>query len=328
MFVEEITIKEFKGIRQTKEVIKLTKFNVLIGRNNSCKTSLLEALALLPAPWLAMPILGQEKQSYIGQKLHNDQDMLCFSYKYHGKAEIQLRVLGKEITIRIEGRNREFLFDAKDKKGPNPVENFAKEAGLGDAYWNAVIFVPNSDTFISELGISLASKSNWPMVEKTKAHNKIMTEVINKCIDEEFTEVTIQFDRLVARKQYQDGTSAYIRLSDLGDGVERAVTNLLYIETIEPKLVLWDDFEASMHPTLAKATIEWLAKKDWQVVMATHSIDVLYHLLEVKPKDMQVLLLSKSPDDVLYAKRLSLEDLEDVIEANQDPRLLVDLLKL
>jgi AAA15 family ATPase/GTPase len=166
------------------------------------------------------------------------------------------------------------------------------------------------------------------MVEKTEAHNKIMTEVINKCMDEEFTEVTIQFERLVVRKQYPDGISAHIRIDDLGDGVKRAITNLLYLEAINPKLVLWDDFEASMHPTLSKATIEWLAKKDWQVVMATHSIDVLSQLLEVKPEDMQVLLLSKSSDDVLYAKRLGLDELEDVMEANQDPRLLVDLLKL
>jgi AAA15 family ATPase/GTPase len=328
-FIEEVTIKEFKGIRQTKDVIKLTKFNVLIGRNNSGKTSLLEALALSPVPWADIPLIGGERRRYFAEKIHNDTSMKCFSYKYYGEAEIQLKILGKNVVIRIGGEAGSG--EVKLNEGKYSSSNFSKYVralGLEDNFMNAVILIPNSDVFLSELKRSLAQSSNWFIVEKTKAHNKIMVEVINKCVDEEFTEVIVRFDELYARKQYPDGTSAYIRVSDLGDGVERALTTLLWLEAIKPKLVLWDDFEASMHPTLAKATIEWLANKDWQVVMATHSIDVLSQLLEVKPKDMQVLLLSKSPDDVLYTKRLSLEELENIIEANQDPRLLVDLLKL
>ena len=42
MLINEIkSIKEFKGIKELKEPIKLDKFNILIGKNNSGKTSFL-----------------------------------------------------------------------------------------------------------------------------------------------------------------------------------------------------------------------------------------------------------------------------------------------
>ncbi|MHC1575632.1 MAG: AAA family ATPase [Candidatus Methanogasteraceae archaeon] len=49
-FISEIDVEEFRGIKRCKKPIKLSKFNVLIGKNNSGKSSLLEALYLFPSP--------------------------------------------------------------------------------------------------------------------------------------------------------------------------------------------------------------------------------------------------------------------------------------
>jgi AAA15 family ATPase/GTPase len=57
-FISEIDVKEFRGIKRCKEPIKLSKFNVLIGKNNSGKSSLLEALYLFPLPRLHSTIYG------------------------------------------------------------------------------------------------------------------------------------------------------------------------------------------------------------------------------------------------------------------------------
>jgi hypothetical protein len=62
--------------------------------------------------------------------------------------------------------------------------------------------------------------------------------------------------------------------------------------------------------------------------MSTHSIDVLTSLLEVRPKDAKVIQLKKTNDDILLHEDLTIEQLEDVIETSQDPRRLVDSLKL
>ncbi|EHP88275.1 AAA family ATPase [Methanotorris formicicus] len=40
---ETKSIKEFRGIKELKEPLKLSKFNILIGKNNSGKTAILES---------------------------------------------------------------------------------------------------------------------------------------------------------------------------------------------------------------------------------------------------------------------------------------------
>jgi len=82
------------------------------------------------------------------------------------------------------------------------------------------------------------------------------------------------------------------------------------------------------HTQLLSEQLEWLSKKDWQVVLATHSIDVLYQLLdiEISSADLQILQMKKLNDDTLVYESLTLGDLDDLMNANADPRRLVDAL--
>jgi len=83
-----------------------------------------------------------------------------------------------------------------------------------------------------------------------------------------------------------------------------------------------------MHPSLIGEVLRWLAERDWQVVLATHSLDVLFRLRDVWPEDARIILLCKTPDDALRADYMSLEELDRAIRSNQDPRYLVEWLKL
>ena len=157
----------------------------------------------------------------------------------------------------------------------------------------------------------------------------MVKDLINESVNDTFTEIIVRENELYARKEV-NGKPFYVKVRDLGDGIKKMLSVLLWLEASSPELVLWDDFEASVHPTLIKLVLEWLMKKDWQVVIATHSIDTLLKLLEIdsESKDSSIILLQKTPDDILLHKRHTLEELEDFVMANQDPRLLPDLLKL
>jgi predicted ATPase len=96
------------------------------------------------------------------------------------------------------------------------------------------------------------------------------------------------------------------------------------IGALHPSLLLIDDFEVGFHPSLIKIFLEWLKEKDWQTVISTQSIDLLDKLTEVKPSNTTILQLHKSQDDILSYKSLDLEQLEDLLDANTDPRLLVN----
>lgn len=200
-----------------------------------------------------------------------------------------------------------------------------------DKIQNTIVFIPNNTQFIEKIEKYIEKKEVRNQAVKLGA-NVSVAKAVSECIHEKFTEVIPE--TLSVRKELPDGNVLYIRLSDLGDGVEKAIKVMLVLETLKPKLVLWDDFEASAHPSLIKILLRWLIEKDWQVVISTHSIDVLYELVDMKDEaknvnpDVTILLLEKMKDDVLVYEKLSLDDLEDLIIANQDPRMVAKVLQL
>ena len=72
-----------------------------------------------------------------------------------------------------------------------------------------------------------------------------------------------------------------------------------------------------------KEIIEWLSGYNWQVVVSTHSIDVLREVVLAEPEDTIVLALRKLSDDTLTYKEYTLDDLEKMLEAGLDVRKLV-----
>lgn len=63
---------------------------------------------------------------------------------------------------------------------------------------------------------------------------------------------------------------------------------MLLLEAVKPKIVLWDDFEVFAHPSLIETLLKWLTEEDWQVVLSTHSIDILYALLSIKKNTRKI----------------------------------------
>jgi AAA15 family ATPase/GTPase len=335
VFVSSLDLKEFRGLREFKEPLELAKFNILVGRNNSGKSAILHALSLLPYPDQYLPLkISASGEGVPTREIFISSYLLrggrsSLIYRYSGKAMLNFEIKGNKYSLELgEDPN---LFNVTLN---NESADYSKVCGhlnisTEDAY-NCVAFVPNDDFFIREnLENILSSKGKWELVEKSGAHISVVKNIINESIDEAFTEVIVRYNELYVRKEV-GGKPFYVRVRDLGDGVEKIFSVLLWLETCSPELVLWDDFEASAHPTLIKLVLGWLAKKDWQVVIATHSIDVLLRILEIglESKDCSIVMLKKTADDILLHKKLTLEELEDRVISNQDPRLLPDLLKL
>lgn len=338
VFVSSLKLKEFRGIKAVQEPLELTEFNVLVGRNNSGKSAIVQALSLLPDPDLGLPMdLNVTFWSPRGisiQTWTNRRGMFDYLlggsesaiYRYAGTAVLDFSVKGKSCQVKI-GRGRlEFFVEGVCITN---ISNGLNQLGIeGERGKDSVAFVPNDSTFFKNLTVNL--KQHWQVVEKSGAHYRIVREIINKSVNESFTEVTPREDELYVRKEVSGGVPFHVKVRDLGDGIKKMLSVLLWLETSSPELVLWDDFEASVHPTLIKLVLEWLMKKDWQVVLTTHSIDTLLKLLELDAgsKDSSIILLQKTPDDILLHKRHTIEEIEDFVMANQDPRLLPDLLTL
>ena len=165
---------------------------------------------------------------------------------------------------------------------------------------------------------------------KSGAHSKT-AKFVNKCMDDTYSEIFWKGggsdeENIQCRKMQDNDIPIYIRLSDVGEGIKRAIVILLLLESISPHIVLWDDFGSAEHPSLIRNELEWLGQKGWQVFLVTHSIDVLYELLQAEISDVSILQISKSKNDALVYNSLSIDELDNLIGANTDPRFPVDAL--
>ncbi|ALM74561.1 AAA family ATPase [Thermococcus barophilus] len=316
MLIEEIVeIKEFRGIKELAEPLSLKKFNVLIGKNNSGKSALLEALFLFPHPDRTYQLLPKSWsiKNFIGNRRSGLKSLV---YKYEGRTSLKFKAKIEkgidEWTITISSKGNSKVFQNNQK-----VESSLK--------FKESLYFPYDTQFIK--GLDEFLDENEEALIKGSIHTKV-AKMISAHLDERFTEIVLKKDGWYLRRE----DASYIHIDDVGEGVKKAARIMMVAELLKPKLILWDDFDTSLHPSMIKMLLKWLAQGDWQVVIATHSIDVLYYLADLNEEldnfDAQLILLRKDQGDILHHKELNMDELEDLLEGNVDPRMLVDVLKI
>jgi predicted ATPase len=339
LLIHSLNLKEFRGIIKCEKPLEFSEFTVLVGRNNCGKSSILEALSLFPTPDYYLPYATQKKVDFVSS-LHSGKSSLVYGYSGYASIEYTTEDTHFRWLLDENGMMREFA--VKDKGTEfTTIEPFAflptvfkkyikggPNLSVGDMISRLVFFMPNDTSFMNDLSARTSIEANQRMMTKLGAHFRVMGELINKCIDDKYTEILLVSPQLSVRKERADGQPLYINIKDLGDGIKKAAITSLWLEAINPPLVLWDDFEGSAHPSLVRELLKWLSKKKWQVVLSTHSIDVLNSLVEVGPKETKIIQLRKGNDDVLHHETLNIHQLEDIMDSSQDPRMMVDSLNL
>ena len=328
--IDKLDVSEFRGIKKCEEELEFSKFTILIGQNNSGKTAILEAIYLMLEKTGNDPFF-ENRKSYIVQNMHAGPTSSLI-YGYDGVANIRYSLGGNRLKLQID-RNGIYDFFVGDERWLGKIEDYSHlsqilkikvdptEDILKSFDYNT-LFIPTK-TDIKSLKEILGREAD--RMTKIGAHRSII-KLINECVNDNFTEIVLETMRV--RKEINDNI-LYIKLEDLGQGLVKTIPPLLWIETHKPKLLLWDDFEISAHPSLIRNLIKWLSEKDMQVIISTHSIDVLSEIIDESPKDATVLQLSKTQEDILLHKKLSLDDLEVIMEkGSHDPRLLTEALQL
>lgn len=317
-FVSSLDIKGFRGVKECQEPLKFSKFNVLIGRNNSAKSTVLQALSLLPHYELRQPMDLSAKGVSARFDLVRALTGGSLVYRYAGEASLDFNFEGGKYCFNFDGKQWRSIIDGNNIVVQDACEHFGVAPEQAPDW---AVFTPADSEFLERVRNALFTRWNW--IEKSGSPVRVTREVINPVIDEVFTEVTPRTDGLYARKEVE-GEPFYVNVRDLGAGIQKTLNTLLFLDACAPQLVLWDDFEMAAHPSLLRGLLRWLVDKDWQVVLATHSIDVLYELTEIGPEDASVMQLRKAGEDILTYRTLTVEDLDDFLSAGHDPRLLVD----
>ena len=321
MFVNELRIQEFRGIKSCNTPIKLSNFTVLIGRNNSGKSTLLEALSLLPSPTLNNYITNTKKINYL-MHLHH-ANALKYLYAGNSILEYNLKEM-MDVRFEIQDNKIDYLINNTHYSSNDYLIQFSRGFEVDRTQLSQlVLFIPYSTSILEDLEKRMRNLKE--LITKKGIHIEL-AKFLNECVNDKYSEIVF-LEPISLRKVY-DKNKVYLQLRDLGSGAEKVVKIMALLEVLSPKMVLLDDFEAGLHPSLIKLFLNWLKDKEWQTIISTHSIDVLYHLININPNDTTILQLNKSNEDILYHKILTFEQLEDFLNANTDPRLLVDALNL
>ena len=106
--ITKLSIKNFRGIGEGE--LELAPLTILLGGNNSGKSTILEALFLAPNPFRSVPyVIGSASAVEVVHAMHetlNSQGYAFLLYNYTAKQA--------EIECKVDGEDNVLLFDKKD----------------------------------------------------------------------------------------------------------------------------------------------------------------------------------------------------------------------
>jgi predicted ATPase len=328
--IHQLRLRNFKGVVEGEA--ELDKLTILVGPNNSGKTTILEALFLAPNPLRQVPYVPTTAVQLL--------------LEYHktlsetGYAFLLNKYIANNMVIKVD--DLELLFTKINGSGIAVKVTYLSQSGetgildLGYLRPDGNVEV-RSNVQIADNTLLLSTKlakfaheylqSRWIEISNTRAPALISREV-SRFVSEEYVNVTAEpfmAGSMTFYAMLADGTR--IRLSDLGAGVHLYVVNKLLYEHYRPDVVLWDDLETHFNPRLLTHVAEWFAdlvEEGKQVIVSTHSLEVV-ETLTAFVEDAAVLLTSLR-DGKLKVRKLGPKELEEWAKAGIDPRYAEALL--
>ena len=105
--IERLLLEGFRGVKTGE--IQLAPLTILVGPNNSGKTSILEALFLLPNPLRKVPY-GNHTAASLLEHIHRTLDSAGYAFLFHnydytaGTTRLGCDVHGERFTLELPSR--------------------------------------------------------------------------------------------------------------------------------------------------------------------------------------------------------------------------------
>ena len=333
----KLSIMKFRGIK--KGEIDFKDLNILIGGNNSGKTTVLESLFLIPNPFRYVPYGINVEAVRILSSLHSTLGE-AFAFLLHEYTSNTATITCSNVTVefqRVGNSIRVYLEDSKNKYYMDSLD--ASSQSIFNEYHRVSLTRPSDVTsyVAREIGETFyfhpsLMKSIWEYFRHhwvefrgvglpAKVARRI-SEGISEEYDDLFLEPFTGGSQTIYVRREKDAKG--IRLGDMGHGFQIFATLLLLYEFKKPKILMLDDIEAHINPSLLIHIASWfrdVLDEGTKIIISTHSLEVTKFISGVLDEyEPQITLLSLH-DGILDTKNLSLEEIEDLERAGIDVRM-------
>ena len=299
--LSSLEIKNFKGIK-SGTISDLAQVNILVGRNNSGKSTILDALLLMRCAFAVTDHLGDEglgqilnRRVYRGGSLNYRE----LHYMLNAQERIHLKVTfpdGVKVTQEWEPTNSHLILTCETHndtwvRGMSvgnrlSVENFSTRED-----WTTMASrIGDESAKLLALGHLLDSSSlRAPFLEKvwetvvsdrSDARLRNMVNQIYELDIENFSHMPFfGQNRVVALLPERS-----VAIDWLGDGLRYALNILALGMILEGTILMVEEVETHQHPQslklLTQTLFELAKKQNLQLFLTTHSLELMTYALE------------------------------------------------
>jgi len=323
-----LTIRRFRGIREL-ELEGLAQVNVLLGRNNAGKSSVLEALCLASASLSPVdPVRETDKMAYLlnrrgdrGLSPGMGWEVLWFGYDQSEDVVVELEFDGITLEVRL---TRDQERPTLGFHAPAEMKNLMNRLYVeSQEFLRALMFI---DAALLR-DIKQVERTLWTHLLRDRS-DKLVVEVLRGGYGVPVEDLTYApFGRAIQLVAKLPHTS--VRVDDLGDGARYALVMVMAAALARRTLLLIEEPESHQHPGGLAKTLEMLLslakKNETQLFMTTHSLE-LVRLTEAIGREVGISLatffLERSEDGLVSARRVEAGDRELLAELGLDVRFL------
>jgi len=306
--ITALEIENYRGIKHCK-IEGLKQVNILIGRNNAGKSSILEALYFASAEFEAEdPIRERNKITYlVTRRTGRDVNEIVLFHNYNKNAK-------PRITISLNGQEPFIMECGVGKKYEGGKMEYYTECGVQPAlpskkereFFTGAVMV--DETLIRKLQI--IEDALWSKLLPHRL-DKVVIEALREGYEMSIEDLT--YVRIYGNTQLVVKLPDTFRLiDDLGDGAKYAIVLTMIAATMHDSLLLIEEPEGHQHPGgLAKAMnvlLRLVKRNNLQVFMSTHSRELCIIVEELAKKhDIKVstFFIERNEEGEVTTRRIS-----------------------
>ena len=333
--IEKFSLENFRGIRkilvkyyhegktEESEYFEFGDINVFVGPNNSGKTSIALALACVPAIGSPLPeplerLYGSTRGA-IFRMMNISEQYIPFNYGSLNETKVAIYYKLNNVDSIVV---HEITYLTATLVKLNSREVRYHELLDPDTPYKIFPFFELGPSTLERLFNYLFEKWDGLGIEAKGLHIGA-ANYLNKFSDEQYEMIFPKHTYLAAIT-----TSGRIgrRVTDLGIGLQETLIMYILTKLFDIHIIIWDDFGSHMHPTLISNLMNLFIENNIQVIVTTHSLDVIFSLLYLPENiDVRLFKLRRLGNGLLVSECLTREQIEDEIFVDKrDPRKAIE----